>query len=129
MRSSEYYLPSNPKLIIYHKRRPNILSFLKQFYLYGKVRLSTGKINLLFLLPSVFFIYVLGIPLIFAFSSLFYWYIIPFFGYSVLSILFAVYCSFRGKIIYFPFLPIMYLLIHISYGYGLIVGLFGKLFK
>ena len=108
-----------PDLIIYHKRRNNLKGFFKQFYLYGKVRRKTGKVGLIFLLPSFFVIYLLLTPF---FRRLF---LIPLFAYILAAISFSIYDSIKNKdILAIPFLPFFYFIIHFSYGLGVLRSLF-----
>lgn len=111
----------NPDLVIYHKRRSNLFSFVKQFFLYGKVRSKTGKLELIFFTPSIFLIYLI---LLFFLSKI---WLIPLILYIILALIFSVYDSIRNKsIITLPFLPFLYFLIHISYGMGFIIGVLVK---
>lgn len=119
----------SPSLIIYHKRRPNLKSFLIQFYKYGKVRPITSKIigqgiSALFYMPTLFVLYLLFlIPLAF-WSNIF---VYPLFFYLALCVIFAFVDSVKNNSFFsFFVLPFLYPAIHISYGIGLISGLFDR---
>ncbi len=114
-----------PNLFIYHKRRDNLKGFLKQFYLYGKMRLKTGYVDLLFFMPTLFILYLISLPSLVLISRIF---LIPFLIYIISSIAFSFYESIRNKsLISFILLPFFYACIHISYGVGFLVGIVNKL--
>ena len=144
----------SPEMIVYHKRRPTVKAFMKQMFNYGKVRpfIDSPKIILTrrpyVLIPSLFFIYlVLFFVLIFsnltitgnAISSG-YWVFakIPFFGfvhflpataYVILAFLFSIHDALKNnnfKAVFF--LPFIYLIIHVSYGSGMIAGFIRRMF-
>lgn len=113
-----------PKIIIFHKRRDNLKSFCKQIFNYGLVRPKRNKIiqetKFLFLIPMFFIIYFLFLPILILLNKLF---IIPLLIYVILSILFSLYDAITNKnLISFFVLPFVYLVIHISYGFGMLVG-------
>ena len=142
-----------PDIIVYHKRRPTIISFMKQMFNYGKTRpFKEDFFETLnkpyFLVPSLFLIYlVLFFALMFsnltitgnAISSG-YWVFakIPFFSfvhfipataYVILAFLFSIHDALKNhdfKAVFF--LPLIYFIIHVSYGSGMIWGYIKKNF-
>lgn len=130
----------SPEIIIYHRRRPTIGSFLKQFFRYGLVRpakesfVETLK-KPFFFIPSVFSIYLVALiisviinPGIITGSIFGFWGFVPFFAYIVLALVFSAIDSFRNKDFRaFFVLPAIYLMIHLSYGIGMIGGYLKKL--
>ncbi|MAG47630.1 hypothetical protein CL617_03415 [archaeon] len=113
----------SPNLIIYHKRRNTFFSFLKQIYKYGKVRLQKENINKsivnpVFLIPSIFFIYVITLPLTYQLSSLF---VLPLILYIIINILFSFIISFKNEPYAFPLIFILFFSIHLSYGLGMLI--------
>ncbi len=116
-----------PDLIIYHKRRDNLKGFLKQFYLYGKAKLNTGYLNLLFFIPSLFVLYLISLSLLMFFNKLF---VIPLIIYLALAFLFGIYESMKNKsVLALILLPFFYACIHISYGVGFLSGIINKCVK
>jgi len=144
----------SPDIIVYHKRRPTVRLFMKQMFNYGKTRpfkesfFQTMKMPF-FLVPSAFAAYLFLLLLLIGtnfaltgnvfssnillinnvplFSKI---YVIPLAVYIVLAFLFAVNDSVKNK--HFNavfFLPFIYFLIHISYGYGMIWGYVKKNFR
>src|SRR3989344_3451056 len=116
----------SPEIFIYHRRRPTLKLLWKQFSNYGYTRVKKerkigNKINILYLLPSVFLIYlILLIPL----SLIRIFFILP----LIIYILIILISGIKQIIIYKDLksiflLPFIYPLIHVSYGYGLIKGL------
>ena len=139
----------NPEIIVYHKRRPNFISFVKQMFNYGKTRpkkenfFETLK-KPFFLIPSLFFIYlILLLGSVLVNPSLtrnvinienhnwnnpgFLWFL-PLFIYAILVLVFSFYDSLKNKDIKAIFvLPLIYPAIHLSYGAGMIYGYGGRL--
>lgn len=114
----------NPDLVIYHKRRSNLFSFFKQFFLYGKVamskakRKSTGSGGLLFFMPSLFVSYFIFLPILLFFNI---WFILPFLLYFFLAVANSLYFAIKNKTFFGFFLMILlYFVVHISYGLGMI---------
>ncbi len=120
-----FRLAYSPDIIVYHRRRPNLISFFKQFYRYGltrvkKERISKTKISLVFLLPSILVIYLLFLPLTFIYN----FYLIPFYIYTLIAVLNSIYLGIKNKDFLAIFLlPFIFLILHIAYGVGLIRGL------
>jgi len=120
-----FIIAYSPEIVVYHKRRDNLKSFLKQFYLYGRVRLSTGHINLLFFIPSFFVLYLVFLISLVFISKLF---LIPIITYGFLLIIFSFLESIKNKSFLSIFLlPFFYACIHISYGIGFWKGVVDKL--
>lgn len=114
----------NPEMIIYHRRRPNLLSFFGQFFKYGLVRPKRNKIlkdsKLFFMIPMFFSLYILFLCILIIINKIF---LIPLEIYLILSLIFSAYDSIKHKnIIAFFILPFLYLVIHLSYGIGMIIG-------
>lgn len=136
----------NPALKIYHKRRADARGLAKQVFSYGKMRpikedlTDTLKMPF-FLVPSVFLIYLAGLIVyvalnfsltkrIIGFEKIgFQWLLFfPLILYVILNILFSVYESKKNKDYKGIFvLPSIYLLIHISYGAGMLYGYLKKI--
>src|SRR3989344_3012879 len=118
----------SPDLVIYHRRRNNLKAFLKQHYNYGRVRLkkewiNKENINFIMVIPSIFTIYTILLPIMLIFSWQFS---IPIILHLMVDILVAIYISFRKNIFYLPFLPFIFFLVHFSYGLGMIKNLFER---
>ena len=125
-KKNNFKLASDPNLKIYHKRRPNINSFIKQIYFYGKVRpkISKNSLTSVFIVPSLFLIYLLILPILFFISRFF---LIPLGLYIILAISFSLYESINNKnLLAFILLLLLYPIMHISYGVGFIVGIISK---
>lgn len=125
-KKSGFKIAYSPEIYIYHRRRPTLKSLIKQFYNYGLTRVKKEKQaglkpKLLYLLPSLFLIYLITLP---GFLLLSYLFIIP----IIIYLLIVIISSIKQVIIYKDFksiflLPFIYPIIHLSYGYGLIKGL------
>jgi hypothetical protein len=115
----------SPDIIVYNKRREDVISFTKQIYLYGFTRpkkesFSETLKTPFFLVPSAFVIYVLFSPFLYMLHSLL---LIPLYIYIGLTILCSFYEAIKNKntkivLILFWLFPVL----HISYGLGFIFG-------
>jgi cellulose synthase/poly-beta-1,6-N-acetylglucosamine synthase-like glycosyltransferase len=137
----------SPELIVYHRRRPTIKKFVKQIFSYGKTTSTRESFkNLIkrpfFIIPSLFLIYLVELSLIgivhpstfnnffgiffanFNFSSLLF---VPLILYILFSFLFSLIEVFRNRDLRAVlFLPLIFPLLHLSYGAGLIWGFLVK---
>ncbi len=136
----------SPDIIIYHRRRADIENFIKQIFNYGKVRplkenfFETMKMPFFFV-PSLFLMYLvllIGSVIInpsitgsvVGMKNFGFWWFAPLFLYIFLVIIFSIYDSLRNKDIKAIFLlPLIYPLIHLSYGAGMVWGYLRKLWR
>ena len=119
----------SPNLIIYHRRRPDLFSFLKQHYRYGNVRLKKEAIDKtlvhpVLIIPSIFTIYIIFLPLLLLISKDFFF---PVKLHIIIDIIVGFFIAIRKNLFYFPFLPIVFFLMHFSYGLGMLVSLFERI--
>jgi len=125
-----FKLAYSPNLIVFHRRRAEVLAFMKQFSKYGYVRLKKEKIlntkpNIFFLMPSLFVLYLITLPFLLWLNYIF---ILPLVAHITISILISLVLVARNKIwLAFPILPIIFILLHISYGFGFIKGIIDRL--
>lgn len=123
-------LAYSPDIVIYHKRRRSLLAFAKQIFTYAYVRPSVRKIkkteytSILFLVPSIFLIYLLLLPFLAALTKIF---LLPLYAYSILNLLITVIVAISQKSLWsILFLPVTFLTLHLSYGVGFLGGIFKK---
>lgn len=136
----------SPDFFIYHRRRAKAGEMVKQMFNYGRVRPKKEKIsktlrNPFFFIPSLFFIYLM-IAILYSFGNLtltgnvigvtgkegFVFY--PLFLYAFLAIVFGISDSAKNHDLMAMFvLPIIYPMIHLSYGMGMIKGYFENMIK
>jgi GT2 family glycosyltransferase len=128
----------SPDLILYHKRRESVKALIKQISSYGRTRTNKESFfetlkKPFFLMPSLLCIYliflliieILGLSNLISIRSLLLF--IPFILYVLLNLLFSVYESIRNRDLRGIFiLPFIFLIIHISYGIGMIDGYLRK---
>lgn len=141
----------SPDIILYHRRRPTIRGMAKQFFNYGKVRPKKESFvktlaKPYFLVPSIFSIYLISLlfttiinpSIINSVSNIEnmridntgFLFFIPLLAYILLNLLFSAYDSINNKDYKaILFLPFIYLIIHFSYGFGMIYGYLRKLKK
>ncbi len=118
----------SPDLIIYHRRRPDIFTLLKQHYKYGNVRLkkewiNKTNVNFVMIIPAVFTLYIISLPITLIFSWQF---ILPILLHVFIDILVGIYIGFKKNILFIPFLPFVFFLVHFSYGLGMLKSLIKK---
>ncbi len=129
-----------PDIVGYNQRRGSSAGLMKQFFNYGKFRPRFSSVlkNPLFLIPGLFFLYVLFLVL-FSVGNLSLTgnvigggligsvLVIPLIAYIFLALLFGIIDGFRnsdlrGVLV----LPFVYPMIHLSYGAGLVLGILRK---
>ncbi len=115
----------SPDLVIYHRRRGNLFSLLKQHYNYGNVRLkkewiNKENVNFVFIIPAIFSLYVIALPFLLLFSKGFFF---PIKLHLIIDIIVGLYIALKKNLLYLPFLPIIFFLVHFSYGLGMLVSL------
>lgn len=124
----------SPEIIVYHRRRASVNGMIKQIFNYGKVRPLKEKFSEtlkmpFFFIPSLFLIYLILLIVLMVMKYSRFFVFLPFILYVILALIFSVHDSFKNKdykaVI---FLPFIYLIIHVSYGAGMIYGYFKKLF-
>lgn len=122
----------SPEIVVYNKRREDAASLIKQIFSYGLTRPKKESLKEtlkkpFFLIPSLFLIYVLFLPILYLISPVI---ILPLLAYLALNILFSLYESLKNKdLASFIFLPVIFLIIHLSYGAGFIAGIIRNLSK
>ncbi len=127
-KKSGFKIAYSPSLVVYHRRRNNLFSLLKQHYKYGNVRLKKEAINKelvnpILIIPSIFTLYVIFLPIMLLFSKYFFF---PIKLHLIIDVIMSVYIALKKNILFLPFLPIIFFLIHFSYGLGMLVSLFEK---
>ena len=137
-----YRVAYSPDIIVYHRRRRNLDQLMKQIFNYGKVRtridsfLNTLK-SPIFFIPSIFSLYVLSLFLLFSLVPFIGLYkgavglidpvllLYPLFLYFIIALSFSIYEGVKNNcIVTVLSLPFIYLMIHVSYGAGLMYGYF-----
>jgi GT2 family glycosyltransferase len=121
----------SPNLIIYHKRRETVKALVKQISSYGETRTKKESFfqtlkKPFFLIPSLFFMYLVSLSILAFFNVLpivRFILLIPLFVYLELDLLFSIYESVkkRNPLSFFMLIWI-FPLIHLSYGLGMIKG-------
>ncbi len=125
-----YKLLYDPYLIVYRFSRKNIKEFARQIFRYGRGRmehffLSPKYFDPVYLVPLFFVCYILFLFLSFFVGNFNLLYFGPLFLYIILSLFFSV-CIFIRKKLGIKGLfvmPIVFFVLHFSYGVGLIYGI------
>ncbi len=113
----------NPEIKSYYYPRSSLSKVIKQYFQYGLykpvvLRKIKSEIKLRHLIPSLFSIYILSLPL--AFLSKFY--LLPLFAYFFIDIYFSIRAKRNIRIVINSLL--IYPVLHLSYGFGFLSGLF-----
>ncbi len=128
----------SPNIFIYHRRRNNLKKLIYQFYNYGKTRIEKEKFrkadfSLMFMIPALFFLYLYIIAYLLLISIISSYFILgyivsaPLIAYILLSLLFSFIQTIKNKNPLLLFvLPFIFVIIHLSYGLGIIIGLANK---
>lgn len=118
----------SPEIATYNLRRKNIFALSKQIFSYGFTRpkkeslIKTMK-RPFFLVPSLFFMYLIATLFVFLFGSLTLLVLLPLILYFVLDISFSLAESAINRDIFSFFLLIfIYPVIHLSYGAGFLAS-------
>ncbi|MBX4196785.1 glycosyltransferase [Candidatus Pacearchaeota archaeon] len=121
----------SPEIFVYHRRRPTLKALVKQIFDYAiaKTKWDLKKelqAKPLFIIPSLFVLYILTLPFLLALSRLF---ILPLIAYVILALVFSFYESVRNR--NFPaffILPFIFFIVHVTYGLGFLGGFLNKIF-
>ncbi len=138
-KSQGFKVAYSPEIFVYHRRRKNFSELAKQIFSYGKTRMFKESFSQTlkrpyFLVPPLFLIYLILISFyslllltflnISNYTTVIYF---PFIIYILLSLFFSIFISISEKNFLALFLlPIIFLAIHLSYGAGILYGLFKK---
>jgi GT2 family glycosyltransferase len=114
----------NPRMTVHRTRRKSVLSFLIQSfeYSFGRAKhifYGFRKIDLLFLIPSLFVGYLLSLPFL---HLPYVWIPLALYALLVIGNSFVIALK-KHRPIFTLALPPLFLLLHFSYGIGLLVGL------
>src|SRR3989338_3960692 len=124
---SGFKIAYSPEIYVYHRRRASIREFARQIFNYGVTRPKKESFKETlkhpsFLIPPIFTIYIPLSLILYNFNTLFAY---PLILYAVTNILFSLYECIKNKDIkVLPVLPLLFFIIHISYGIGFIYGSF-----
>lgn len=113
----------DPILSVHRSQRPNLRAFCRQLFGYGRGRgrqtVISGVVRPITFIPSIFFIYLLLLPLV---NKAVYY--IPLLCYLILVVMTAVFEGLKsGRPRSALFLPLLFPLFHLCYGFGMISGL------
>ena len=118
-----YYLPD---CFVYHKRRKNLVAYLKQIFISGRGRAEQTKKeglkgNLYYVIPLLFSIYLLWAPIVYRHHP--FW-LFPFIIYSALAIFFSLRIVLARRTLFYSLLIPLFLISHVTYACGFVRGLF-----
>jgi succinoglycan biosynthesis protein ExoA len=124
-----YQFIYDPDAYVYRSRRNRFWGFVKQLFHYGGgradqilVERSSWK-SLLFLLPLGLVYYLLLLLVFSVFGFSYWWAYLPLVFYGLLAMISALQFAVQERSPFLvPILPVWYLLMHLSYGTGLLWG-------
>lgn len=127
-----YQLIYHPGVIVCRQHRQSLFDILKAFFRYGEGRMEQIRVegvlpSLPLLLPLMLFFYLIGLWFYFSLfkGKIVFEIIIPGLVYLLMALGSAFGSAVRKKKLYLSiFLPIFFLLVHLTYAFGLIWGLF-----
>ena len=127
-----YSLIYDPDAVVYHSRRPSVASFVKQLFGYGRGRaeqtlIQPSSLRPVFLIPSVFLLYLISIPLVILLLHLSLRlsliYSAPLFFYIACCLIGALKIAYQERdarsVLYLPW---MFAMTHLPYGSGFLYG-------
>jgi succinoglycan biosynthesis protein ExoA len=123
LRRSGLKLLHDPELAVYRSQRPTIGAFVRQLFGYGRGRaqqiLLGGGSGVATFVPVIFLLYILSLP--FLHLPVYY---LPLLCYLVMALLGALHSAITSrKTGPAFFLPLLFPVLHLSYGAGLLYGL------
>ena len=120
----------NPDIVVKYFGRESISKMSMMFYQYGffkpLVNIKTKSITTVRQIIPLLFVCFLIIGSIFSFftASIFILYIIPILIYFFLAFIISFFLAYKNKrFVLFLLLPITFLVVHVSYGWGYLLGL------
>jgi len=125
IRQAGHKLIHIPDMYVYRSQRQSLTAFIRQMFAYGRVRaqqtLLTGKFSFISFIPMLFLLY-LAFPLILVSHVII---LIPLYAYLLLTLFFSVIECIRSGTIATMLLVLIYPLMHLVNGAGLLIGLVG----
>ncbi len=118
-----YKLNYDPDFFVYHHRRKNLKSYIKQIFNWGSGRMARtlkkpDNFSPFFFVPLAFLFYLASLPF---FHPM--WYAVPLFLYLLLDFVFSLAVSFKERCLcFFLVMLALFPLTHIIYALGLIAG-------
>lgn len=127
---SNYKLVYTPEVYVYHPRKEALKGFAKQLFGYGTGRahqttIQPDSFKILYLMPTIFVLGLLSLPLSIAFNSNPATKIILLcLGiYSLISIITSLKIAIKEKkIAILPVMPLIFFIIHVAYGTGFLLN-------
>jgi hypothetical protein len=125
MRRQGLKLVHDPDLALFRSQRPTLRAFVRQLFGYGRGRanqiLLGGGSGIATYIPSLFLVYLVSLPLVHL--PVYY---LPLLCYLGMGLLFSVLAALEsGKTRSALLLPLVFPLLHLSYGAGLLWGFIG----
>lgn len=119
----------SPKIKSRYYPRSSFSALWKQYYNFGYGKVRTIRKHgrpaaFRHLVPTVFVLTIIGSLMLYAIRPMFGWLTIAICGgYLVLTILVSAKISLREGLKYFPVLPVVFAILHLSYGIGFLKGI------
>jgi|LFRM01.1.fsa_nt_gb glycosyltransferase involved in cell wall biosynthesis len=122
-----------PNIKLHYLNRDNLKDFARQNYSNGMWNVITwklcpGSLSLRHFVPFAFVISLIFLPLLVLItgsSVIKGLFLFEIYLYGVLNVAFSVYEGARNDVCLIPFLPFVFFILHLSYGWGSLIGLIG----
>ncbi len=123
---NNYKLIYAPEVSVYHPRKETLKGFAKQIFGYGagrahQINLQPDSFKILYLIPAIFVLGLLSLPLsiMLNLKSVTEIIFLCLMLYFIISLVTSLKIAIKEKkIAIFPIMPLIFLIIHISYGLG-----------
>jgi len=123
---NDYKLIYAPEVSVYHPRKDTLRGFAKQVFGYGagranQINVQPDSFKILYLIPTIFVLGLLSLPLSIILNLKIVTEIIflCLMLYFIISLITSLKIAIKEKkIVIFPIMPLIFLIIHISYGLG-----------
>lgn len=126
-----YTLLYDPEAYVFRSQRETFPKFISQVFSYGKGRLDQtflrfSRIRPFYFVSLAFFLYMVFLPLLGGTP----WAFLPFIAYILLALSESFRISWvNGNWRFFPVMPLVFLIMHLAHGAGLLWGLIRRPFK
>jgi len=135
IRKAGYKIFYTPKIVSYYTPRKSLPALIKQLFRYGILRVNVIKkhfdaARLIHLVPALFILLTAALLILSFSDKVFFDLLITVWGLYLLTVIISsIAVSIRTKLKYILILPVIYILIHLSWGLGFIVGIFKTRYK
>ena len=132
--NNEYLILQSPEIKSFYYNREELNKLFMQYFNYGFWKVEVIKKNsktfkMRYQIPALFILILIILLISSIFSSNIVKYLILFlFPYFIISFLNSLYIGFKNSFKYIFLMPIIFFILHSSFGFGIILGFIKKIF-